>query len=96
MCRNPDVAFAVSGEEFRKYVDQGFQTLKIQGREYPMDVAARMISTYRGLIDARRAGMRHGEPGLCEVHRELEEIGDERGRMSRKSTSEFHGCIKGF
>jgi len=94
--RNPNIAFVISGEELWRYMGLGLHTLKIQGREYPVDLVSRMVHIYRRLIEAWRAGMRYDEPNLLLLSQELDRIGYERDRMRMKSTAELHKQIKGL
>lgn len=94
--RNPNVAFAVSGEELWKYMDLGLKTLKVQGREYPVDLIGRMILLYRRLIDGWGKGLAHDDPAVLDLHRELELIKAQRDQARMANTAELHKKIKGL
>ncbi len=89
-------AVVISGEELWRYMGLGLHMLKIQGREYPVDLVSRMVHIYRRLIGAWRTGMRYDEPNLLLLSQELDRIGYERDRMRMKSTAELHKQIKGL
>jgi len=93
---NPNVAFAVKGAELKEYIALNLQTLKVQGREYPVSLVARMIRDYRTLIDAYREGRDPQEPELTAVERDLESLVQERDRARMEKTKELHRQIRGL
>ncbi|MBW1840312.1 MAG: U32 family peptidase [Deltaproteobacteria bacterium] len=92
----PNIAFAVRGEELRQYIDLELQTLKVQGREYPVDLIARMIHAYRLHIDAHRTGKDIHDPELIAADEEIRQLALDRDRVRMQKTSELHQQIQGI
>jgi putative protease len=93
---NPNVAFAVMGTELKEYIALNLQTLKVQGREYPVSLIAQMIRDYRTLIDAYREGRDPQDLDLAAVERDLDLLVQERDRARMEKTKELHGQIRGL
>ncbi|MFH2218224.1 MAG: U32 family peptidase [Pseudomonadota bacterium] len=94
--QRPNDAFAVRGEELKKYMDLGLQTLKIQGREYPVDLIARMIYAYRLHIDAHRQGRDIDDPELMGADEEIRLLALDRDMVRMQKTAELHQQIQGI
>ncbi|MCG6972454.1 MAG: U32 family peptidase [Desulfobacterales bacterium] len=92
----PNIAFAIRGEELKQYVDLGLQTLKIQGREYPVALIANMIQAYRMLIDGFIQGKDLSYPEMAAADKDVQRLAEDRDRARREKTRELHRQIKGI
>ncbi len=94
--QRPNVAFAIRGEELKQYVHLGLQTLKIQGREYPVALISDMIHAYRLLIDGFIQGRDLSDPELAGADKDIQRLAEDRDRARREKTRELHRQIKGI
>jgi U32 family peptidase len=94
--RKPNVAFAISGEELKQYVDLGLQTLKVQGREYPVALISEMIHAYRTLIDGFYQGKDILDPKMAAADKNIIRLAKDRDRARMEKTKELHQKIKGI
>ncbi|MEW6387187.1 MAG: U32 family peptidase [Thermodesulfobacteriota bacterium] len=94
--RQPNVAFAILGDELKGYLDLGLATVKMQGREYPVELISRMICCYRQLIDAHQRGEDINSPMLKRIQERLAELVRERDRARMEKTKELHRHIAGL
>jgi len=94
--RQPNVAFAIQGEELRRYIDLGLQTLKVQGREYPVSLIGQMIRSYRTLIDSHLLDRDPTDGELVKVEETLLRLVMDRDRARAEKTKELHQQIKGL
>jgi putative protease len=94
--RYPNVAFAINGEEFKSYVDLGLQTLKVQGREYPVDLISNMIHGYRVLIDAHGTAKKVADKEILAAEEDIRRLAFDRDLARKEKTRELHQQIKGI
>ena len=92
--RQPNVAFAIQGQELKQYIDLGLQTLKVQGREYPVSLIGQMIRCYRILIDGHLQDRDPTDGELVTVEENLLRLVKDRDRARREKTKELHQQIK--
>ena len=94
--RRPNVAFAIHGKELKQYVDLQLQTLKIQGREYPVALISEMIHAYRVLIDGFIEGKDLQDPKMAAADEDIKCLAKDRDRARMEKTRELHQQIKGI
>jgi U32 family peptidase len=94
--RSPNVAFAIRGEELKQYVDLGLQTIKVQGREYPIRMISEMIHAYRLLIDGYVKGKNPDDPEMSDANENIRHLAQDRDRARMEKTRELHQQIKGI
>jgi len=94
--RRPNVAFAIHGEELKQYVDLELQTLKVQGREYPVALISEMIHAYRILIDGFIEGKNLQDPKMAAADEDIIRLAKDRDRARMEKTRELHQQIKGI
>ena len=94
--QRPNVAFAITGEELRQYVDLGLQTLKVQGREYPISLISEMIYAYRILIDGFAGKKKYSDSEMTSADQSVRRLAKDRDRARMEKTRELHQQIKGI
>jgi putative protease len=92
----PNVAFAITGEELRQYVDLGLRTLKVQGREYPISLISEMIHAYRILIDGFTGKKNYSDSEMTAAGESIRRLAKNRDRARMEKTRELHQHIKGI
>jgi putative protease len=90
----PNVAFAITGEELGQYVDLGLQTLKVQGREYPVPLISEMIHSYRILIDGFTGKKKYSDSEMTAADESIHRLAKDRDRARMEKTRELHQYIK--
>ncbi|MDD3582208.1 MAG: U32 family peptidase [Desulfobacca sp.] len=94
--RDPNVAFAIMGEELKQYIDLGLATLKVQGREYAVSMIGKMICCYRKLIDGHLRGDDINGPIYQRIQDRLADLVADRDRARWEKTKELHKNIVGL
>jgi len=94
--QRPNVAFAITGEELKQYVDLGLQTLKVQGREYPISLISEMIYAYRILIDGFSGKKKYSDSEMTSADQSIRRLAKDRDRARMEKTRELHQQIKGI
>ena len=94
--QRPNVAFAIRGEELKQHIDLGLQTLKVQGREYPVALIAQMIRAYRMIIDAHGQEKTIDASELAAADEDIRSLALERDCARIEKTKELHQHIRGI
>jgi putative protease len=94
--RQPNVAFAILGDELKAYLDLGLATVKVQGREYAVSMIGKMICCYRQLIDAHQRGEDINTTFYQRIQDRLADLVAERDRARTEKTKELHRNIAGL
>jgi len=85
---NKNTFFAII-DDVPAYIDLGIDTLKIQGREYPLEIISGIVKVYRELIDTYAAG----ELSINKMEAmkyKLERLDRERENTRKLMTSQLH------
>ncbi len=83
-----NVAFTIKPQDLIEYIKAGVDVLKVQGREYPLELISQMLSTYRKIIDKF---ISYGDK--CDFSKEeaiLFEIDEKRDRERTEKTNLLH------
>ncbi len=87
---NPNVAFGILGNELKAYMDLGVETLKVQGREYEVNLISGIIKCYRHLIDAHKMGQDINESIYQHTQDKLADLLFQRDWARTAKTKELH------
>jgi len=85
---NKNIFFAAT-DEIPKYVDLKIDSLKIQGREYAVEIISKTVNFYRKLIDIYVEGTLTAEK-MREIKYKLKELNKKRECIRRSLTSQLH------
>ncbi len=88
---NRNTFFAII-DDVPAYIDLGVDTLKIQGREYPVEIISNIVKVYRELIDTYAVG-KLSTNKMHIIKHELEKLNKERENTRKFMTSQLHKLI---
>lgn len=85
-----NVAFTIKPAELVEYLEAGIDILKVQGREYPIQLISRMANTYRKIIDkfityGKKSDFSEEEQALFEIDKQRDDIRVEKTRILHKN-----------
>ncbi len=88
---NKNVFFSIT-DDIPDYIELGIDTLKIQGREYPVEIIGEIISTYREFIDSYCEG-KVTVKLIEKIKHRFDELNKEREGIRKYMTSQLHKLI---
>ena len=85
-----NVAFTIKPQDLIEYIQAGVDVLKVQGREYALELISQMVSTYRKIIDkfanyGDKCGFSEEEAILFEIDKERDEERMEKTNLLHKN-----------
>lgn len=86
-----NVAFTIKPSELTRYLKAGVDVLKIQGREYPIDLITKMVAVYRKIIDKFAAFK--DNPDFSDEEAVLFELDKKRDEVRKEKTNFLHQSL---
>jgi putative protease len=84
--------FIIVTDELPRYLELGIDTLKIQGREYPVKIISQIVKVYRQLIDSYCKRDLNDRRTL-ELKYRLKDLNNERENVRKRMTEQLHKMI---
>lgn len=88
---NKNIFFSIT-DDIPRYIDLGIDTLKIQGREYPVEIIGEIIRNYREFIDFYSEGKLTVKL-IEKIKDRFKELNKEREGIRKYMTSQLHKLI---